>query len=55
MNKGSVVYASRQGSEMIKCAANVFLAMNEIADLCERLGARLVDVSRGIGLDDRIF
>ena len=44
---------------MIKYAANVFLAMkvtfiNEIADLCERVDADVVDVSRGIGLDKRI-
>jgi UDPglucose 6-dehydrogenase len=44
---------------MIKYAANVFLAMkvtfiNEIADLCESLDADVMDVSRGIGLDDRI-
>ena len=44
---------------MIKYAANVFLAMkvtfiNETADLCERLDADVMDVSRGVGLDDRI-
>jgi len=54
-----IVYTSRRSSEMIKYAANVFLAMkvtfiNEIADLCERLDADVMDVSRGIGLDDRI-
>jgi UDPglucose 6-dehydrogenase len=54
-----IVYTSRRSSEMIKYAANVFLAMkvtfiNEIADLCERLDTDVVDVSRGIGLDDRI-
>ncbi len=54
-----MVYTSRRSSEMIKYAANVFLAMkvtfiNEIADLCERLDADVMDVSRGIGLDDRI-
>jgi UDPglucose 6-dehydrogenase len=56
---GQMVYTSRRTSEMIKYAANVFLAMkvtfiNEIADLCERLDADVMDVSRGIGLDDRI-
>ena len=56
---GQIVYTSRRSSEMIKYAANVFLAMkvtfiNEIADLCERLDADVMDVSRGIGLDDRI-
>ena len=58
-NGGQIVYTSRRSSEMIKYAANVFLAMkvtfiNEIADLCERLGADVLDVSHGIGLDDRI-
>ncbi len=56
---GPIVYTSRRSSEMIKYAANVFLAMkvtfiNEIADLCERVGGDVLDVSRGIGLDDRI-
>ena len=54
-----IVYTSRRSAEMIKYAANVFLAMkvtfiNEIADLCERLGADVLDVSKGIGLDRRI-
>ena len=54
-----IVYTSRRRSEMIKYAANVFLAMkvtfiNEIADLCERVDADVLDVSRGIGLDGRI-
>jgi UDPglucose 6-dehydrogenase len=54
-----VLYTSRRSSEMIKYAANVFLAMkvtfiNEIADLCERVDADVLDVARGIGLDDRI-
>jgi UDPglucose 6-dehydrogenase len=58
-NGGRIVYTSRRSSEMIKYAANVFLAMkvtfiNEIADLCERVGADVLDVSDGIGLDDRI-
>ncbi len=56
---GPIVYTSRRSAEMIKYAANVFLAMkvtfiNEIADLCERVDADVLDVSRGIGLDDRI-
>jgi UDPglucose 6-dehydrogenase len=54
-----ILYTSRRSSEMIKYAANVFLAMkvtfiNEIADLCERVDADVLDVARGIGLDDRI-
>src|SRR4029077_3041121 len=58
-NGGRIVYTSRRSSEMIKYAANVCLArkvtfINEIADLCERLGADVLDVSHGIGLDDRI-
>ncbi len=56
---GPLVLTSRRSSEMIKYAANVFLAMkvtfiNEVADLCERVDADVVDVSRGIGLDKRI-
>ena len=56
---GPIIYTSRRSSEMIKYAANVFLAMkvtfiNEIADLCEQVDADVLDVSRGIGLDDRI-
>ncbi len=56
---GPLVVTSRRSSEMIKYAANVFLAMkvtfiNEIADLCERVDADVVDVSRGVGLDPRI-
>jgi UDPglucose 6-dehydrogenase len=44
---------------MIKYAANAFLAMkisfaNEIANICERVGAEVNDVTRGIGLDSRI-
>jgi UDPglucose 6-dehydrogenase len=58
-NGGPIIYTSRRSSEMIKYAANVFLAMkvtfiNEIADLCERIGADVLDVSHGIGLDNRI-
>ncbi|HEU0043141.1 UDP-glucose dehydrogenase family protein, partial [Sphingomonas sp.] len=46
-------------SELIKYAANAFLAtkitfINEVADLCEAVGADVQDVSRGIGLDNRI-
>jgi UDPglucose 6-dehydrogenase len=50
---------SRRGAELTKYAANAFLAtkitfINEIADLCERVGADVQDVARGIGLDNRI-
>jgi UDPglucose 6-dehydrogenase len=54
-----IVFTSRETSEMIKYAANTFLAakitfINEIADLCEKVGADVHDVARGIGLDGRI-
>ena len=54
-----IVFTSRTTAELTKYAANAFLAMkitfiNEIADLCERVGADVQDVARGIGLDGRI-
>jgi UDPglucose 6-dehydrogenase len=54
-----IVFTSIETAELTKYAANAFLAMkvtfiNEIADLCERVGANVQDVSRGIGLDGRI-
>ena len=54
-----VVLTALETAEMIKYAANAFLAtkitfINEIADLCEKLGADVQDVARGIGLDGRI-
>ncbi len=54
-----VVYTSLESAEMIKYAANAFLAtkitfINEIADLCEKVGADVQHVSKGIGLDGRI-
>ena len=59
LNQAPILFTSRRTSELIKYAANAFLAMkitfiNEIADLCERVGADVQDVSRGIGLDGRI-
>ncbi len=53
------VFTDRETAELIKYAANGFLAtkitfINEIADLCERVGADVHDVARGIGLDGRI-
>jgi UDPglucose 6-dehydrogenase len=50
---------SRRTAELTKYAANAFLAtkitfINEIADLCEHVGANVQDVARGIGLDNRI-
>ncbi len=54
-----IVFTSIETSELIKYAANTFLAtkitfINEIADLCEKVGADVHDVARGIGLDGRI-
>ena len=54
-----IVFTSRRTSELIKYAGNTFLAtkitfINEIADLCEKVGANVHDVARGIGLDGRI-
>jgi UDPglucose 6-dehydrogenase len=54
-----IVFTSLETSELIKYAANTFLAakitfINEIADLCEVVGADIHDVARGIGLDGRI-
>ena len=54
-----ILSARIETAELIKYAANAFLAVkitfiNEIADLCERVGADVHDVSRGIGLDGRI-
>jgi UDPglucose 6-dehydrogenase len=59
LNESPILFTSRRSSELIKYAANAFLAtkitfINEIADLCEKLGANVQDVSRGIGLDNRI-
>lgn len=59
LNQAPMVFTSRRSSELIKYAANAFLAtkitfINEIADLCEAVGADVQDVSRGIGLDNRI-
>jgi UDPglucose 6-dehydrogenase len=54
-----IVVTSIETAELIKYAANSFLAMkvtfiNEVADLCERVGADVHDVARGMGLDGRI-
>jgi UDPglucose 6-dehydrogenase len=59
INQGPLLFVSRRTSELIKYAGNAFLAMkitfiNEMADLCEQLGAEVQDVARGIGLDNRI-
>jgi UDPglucose 6-dehydrogenase len=54
-----IVFTKLETSELIKYAANAFLAakitfINEIADLCEKVGADVHDVAKGIGLDGRI-
>src|ERR1700686_2824051 len=59
LNAPPIIYVSRRTAELIKYAANAFLAtkitfINEIADLCEQVGADLQEVARGIGLDGRI-
>lgn len=59
LNNLPIVHTSRRTSELIKYSANAFLAMkitfiNEIADLCEKVGADVQDVAHGIGLDNRI-
>ena len=59
LNQAPILFTGRRTSELIKYAANAFLAtkitfINEIADLCEAVGADVQDVSRGIGLDNRI-
>ena len=59
LNRAPILFTSRRSSELIKYAANAFLAtkitfINEMADLCEKVGADVQDVSRGIGMDGRI-
>jgi len=59
LNAPPIIYVSRRTAELIKYAANAFLAtkitfINEIADLCERVGADVQEVARGMGLDNRI-
>jgi UDPglucose 6-dehydrogenase len=59
LNEPPMVVTSRRTAELIKYAGNAFLAtkitfINEIADLCEKVGANVQEVARGIGLDNRI-
>ncbi|WOE75691.1 UDP-glucose dehydrogenase family protein [Alterisphingorhabdus coralli] len=59
LNEAPILFTGRRTAELIKYAANAFLAtkitfINEIADLCEKVGADVQEVSRGIGLDNRI-
>jgi UDPglucose 6-dehydrogenase len=59
LNETPIVFTNRRTSELIKYAANAFLALkityiNEMADLCEAVGADVQQVAKGIGLDGRI-
>lgn len=59
INETPILFTSRRTSELIKYAGNAFLAtkitfINEMADLCEAVGANVQEVARGIGLDKRI-
>ena len=59
IGRSAVIEMSRRGAELTKYAGNAFLAtkitfINEIADLCEQVGADVYEVARGIGLDNRI-
>lgn len=59
LNETPLMFTGRETSELIKYAANAFLAtkitfINEMADICEKVGADVQAVSRGIGLDNRI-
>jgi UDPglucose 6-dehydrogenase len=59
LNETPILFTGRRTSELTKYAANAFLAMkitfiNEVADLCEKVGADVQQVAKGIGLDNRI-
>jgi UDPglucose 6-dehydrogenase len=59
INKAPLMFTDRRSAELIKYASNAFLAtkitfINEMADLCEKTGASVQDVARGMGLDNRI-
>jgi len=59
LNAAPILFTNRRTAELTKYAANAFLAtkitfINEIADLCESVGADVQEVARGIGLDNRI-
>ncbi|WP_062232251.1 UDP-glucose dehydrogenase family protein [Aureimonas sp. N4] len=59
LNSAPILHTSRRTAELTKYAANAFLAtkitfINEMADLCEKVGANVQDVARGMGLDNRI-
>src|SRR5690348_2183073 len=59
LNRSPIIFTGRRTAELIKYAANAFLAtkitfINEIADLAEKVGADVQEIARGIGLDNRI-
>ncbi len=59
LSETPILFTKRETAELIKYATNAFLAtkisfINEIADLCEKVGASVTDVAHGIGLDGRI-
>ncbi len=59
ISKTPILFTDIETAEMIKYASNAFLAMkvtfiNEMAALCEQVGADITDVARGMGMDDRI-
>jgi UDPglucose 6-dehydrogenase len=59
LNETPILFTDRRTAELTKYAANAFLALkityiNEMADLCEKVGADVQQVARGIGLDNRI-
>ncbi|QFR33560.1 UDP-glucose/GDP-mannose dehydrogenase family protein [Ancylobacter sp. TS-1] len=59
LNAAPLLFTGRNNAELIKYASNAFLAMkitfiNEMADLCEKVGGDVQEVARGIGLDRRI-
>jgi UDPglucose 6-dehydrogenase len=59
LNQVPLLFTNRRTAELVKYAANAFLAMkityiNELADLCEQVGINVQEVARGIGLDNRI-
>jgi UDPglucose 6-dehydrogenase len=59
INETPILFTGRRTAELVKYASNAFLAtkitfINEMADLCEKVGANVQDVARGMGLDRRI-